>query len=135
MAERASPTVGVGAVVFDERDRLLMVERARGAHRGKWSVPGGKVRLGESLRSAVAREVQEETGLEVAVGEVVWVGETIGPGDPPEWHFVLIDFRADVIAGEARPGDDAGAVAWVPRAEIGSRPVTPKLLELLETLP
>lgn len=111
-----------------------MVERGRGAAAGLWSVPGGRVEWGESLRDAVVREVREETGLEVEVGEVVWVGESLGPGDPPSWHFVLIDFRARVVGGELRAGGDARAAEWVPLGRVEERPVTPALLPLLEGL-
>ncbi len=128
------PVPGVGAVIVDARGRLLMVKRGGAAGRGLWSIPGGKVGYGETLRQAARREVREETSLEVEIEDVVWVGEAIGPGDPPDWHYVLVDFRARVISGQPQPGDDADAAEWVPLAEVPSRPVTPTLLELLETL-
>ncbi|MGH9167945.1 MAG: NUDIX hydrolase [Acidimicrobiia bacterium] len=128
-----SPLVGVGALIV-ERDHLLMVKRGQGANAGLWSVPGGKVAYGESLRDALTREVREETSLEVEVGEPVWTGETIGPGTPPEWHFVLIDFEARVLGGELEAGDDAEAAEWVPLAEVSARRITPSLTEVLERL-
>lgn len=124
----------MGAVIIDEHGRLLMVRRAGGVLTGLWSVPGGRVEPGETLREAVIREVREETALEVEVQEVVWVGQSIGPGDPPEWHYVLIDFLARVMGGRAVAGGDADRVAWVPLEEVRERPVTPTLLELLEEL-
>jgi 8-oxo-dGTP diphosphatase len=128
-----SPLVGVGALIV-EQDHLLMVKRGQGANAGLWSVPGGKVAYGESLRQAVAREVREETSLEVEVGDPVWTGEAIGPGTPPEWHFVLIDFQARVLAGELEAGDDAELAEWVPLAEVSGRPITPSLLQVLKIL-
>jgi acetyl-CoA carboxylase carboxyl transferase subunit beta len=82
------------------------------------------------LRVAAAREVLEETGLEVSVGEVVWVGEHLSA----EHHIVLIDFSGSVIGGELRPGDDADQVAWVALKATGRLPLTPTMHQLLDTL-
>ena len=74
----AHPRPAVGVVVI-EGGRLLLVQRSRNPYRGCWAVPGGKVRWGETLTAAAAREAEEETGLIVRVGDVVWVGETMRP--------------------------------------------------------
>ena len=127
------PLPGVGAAVMDG-DRLLLVKRGRGALAGRWAVPGGKVGWGETLAAAAAREVREETGLEVRVGDVVWVGEAIGPGYPPSWHFVLVDFLAEPVAGELLAGDDAAEVRWVRLADAVALPLTPTMPGLLSVL-
>ncbi len=127
------PIPGVGAVLID-RGRLLLVKRGKGALAGQWAVPGGKVRYGEGLREAVVREVREETGLEVEVGSVVWVGESVGPGDPPAWHYTLIDFAARATGGALQAADDALEVEWVPLDEVLQRPVTSTMVELVEML-
>jgi ADP-ribose pyrophosphatase YjhB (NUDIX family) len=127
------PIPGVGAVIVD-RGALLLVRRGRGPGQGLWAVPGGKVRFGETQRQAVIREVREETGLEIEPGEVVWVGDSLGPGDPPAWHFTLVDFAARVVGGDATAGDDALAVEWVPLDEVLDRPVTPTMIELVRLL-
>lgn len=106
------PILGVGVAVIRE-GKLLLIQRGRGHLAGRWAVPGGKVRLGETLEAAAVREVREETGLEVELREIVWVGETIGPGDPPAWHYVLIDYLGEVVEGDLSPGDDAAAATWV----------------------
>ncbi|MGH8874991.1 MAG: NUDIX domain-containing protein [Acidimicrobiia bacterium] len=133
MSSRDRPVPGVGVAVVDA-GRLLLVLRGRGSSAGMWAVPGGKVRYGERLVEAAAREAREETGLEVEVGEVVWVGESIGPGDPPAWHYVLTDFRARVVGGELKAGDDAAAAEWVPLDEVGRYPVTPTMPGLMAAL-
>lgn len=125
----AGPTVGVGVVVVDG-GALLLVRRGHEPYRGTWAVPGGRVRRGETLRAAAAREAAEETGLAVDVGPVVWVGETIGPGDPPAWHHVIVDFRAAVTGGMLAAGDDAADVRWVPVGELDALPLGPTMREL-----
>ena len=111
------PEVCVGAVVV-HRGELLLVQRGRGAGRGLWSVPGGRVEWGETLEAAVRRELFEETGLralDVApLGVVERIDET--------WHFVIHDFLATIDGTDgACAGDDAAALAWVPLGELESR--------------
>lgn len=115
-------------------DRILLVRRGRDPGRGLWAVPGGKLELGERLVDAARREVREETGLEVEIGELVWVGDSIGPGDPPAWHYALIDFLGTVVGGALSPGDDADEVAWYTLAEARSLPLTPTMPGLLDVL-
>ena len=133
MTGKERPLVGVGVVVIDQ-GRMLLVERGSGPLVGSWAIPGGKVRYGERLTDAAAREIQEETGLEVALGNVVWVGEALGDGNPPEHHVVLVDYAGRVTGGELVAGDDASAAAFVPLEELRSLPLTPTMYDLLEKL-
>lgn len=127
------PVVAVGAVIV-EAGSILLVERSTPPGQGLWAPPGGRVHVGETLLDAVRREVREETGLLVEVGDVVWVGDSIGPGDPPEWHFTIIDFRATIIDGEPVAGDDARQVAWVPLEEVATRPMVDGMHDLVRLL-
>jgi 8-oxo-dGTP diphosphatase len=131
--EDRRPVCGVGVVVIDT-GRILLVQRGRPPGEGLWAVPGGKVKLGESMRETARREALEETGLDLEIGAVVWAGDSIGPGEPPEWHFCLTDFLGAVVGGELRAGDDAVAVRWVPLTEVRSLPLTPTMHSLLEAL-
>jgi 8-oxo-dGTP diphosphatase len=123
------PVVGVGVVVIDQ-DRILLVQRSKDPGRGLWAVPGGKVELGEPLRDAARREVAEETGLTVEVGEVVWVGEVIDDAN----HIVLIDFSGSVVSGELSPADDAADARWVLLDDAPGYPLTPTMYDLVGTL-
>jgi 8-oxo-dGTP diphosphatase len=125
------PEVCVGAIVIDD-DKLLLVRRGRGAGIGLWSIPGGRVEWGETLTHAVAREVAEETGLQVVV--VDWAGwvERIGRGH----HFVIHDFVAALAPGNAATdavaGDDAAELRWEPLASVASTTdLVPGLAEFL----
>lgn len=121
--------MGVGVVIVEE-GRLLLVRRGREPGRGLWAVPGGKVEPGEEMKVAARRETGEETGLDVEIGEVVWVGEVIEPG----YHIVLIDYAGEVIGGELRQGDDADEVRWVDLVEARDLALTPTMYQLLDTL-
>src|SRR5687767_11297013 len=89
------PWVGVGVVVVRD-GKVLLIQRGREPGRGLWAVPGGMVDLGETCQEAARREAQEETGLDVVVGEVFWAGEYIGRDAQGrvEYHNVLVDYLA-----------------------------------------
>ena len=121
-----APVVAVGAFVFDRRGRLLMVQRAREPAAGLWSVPGGRVLAGESLRTACVREVREETGIDVRCGPLAAWFEARGPSH----HYVVLDFLARPrVAAPQRvcAGDDAAQAGWVTPAGFGTLAVTPRL--------
>jgi len=113
------PIIGVGAVIV-RGERVLLVRRATEPLKGEWSVPGGALELGEKLRDGAAREAREETGLQVEVGEVLDVFDSIftdGDGRT-QYHFVLIDFLCRPLAGEAFAGSDVSEVVWVTESEL-----------------
>ena len=121
------PIVGVGAVILDG-ERVLLVRRAHAPLKGEWSLPGGAVELGETLEAAVAREVLEETGLEVDVGPVVEVLDRIhrAPDGRVEYHFVIVDYLCSVRAGRVAHGSDASAVEWAAVADLSPYKLTDK---------
>ncbi len=127
------PVPAVGAVVIRD-DEMLLVRRGRGSWAGYWAVPGGRQRYGETMRDAVAREVREETGLVVEVGDPAWVGDIVDDSDPPQWHFAVVDHYASVVGGELRAGDDAAEVRWVPLSVVYELDLTPTMLDLLASI-
>ena len=100
-----NPGVGAASVVRDDLGRVLLVRRGPGATRaGRWSVPAGFVDAGEDVRAAAARELEEETGLQAEIGEVLQVASNF---HDPAKPTVGIWFAARLVGGSLRPGDDA----------------------------
>lgn len=115
----ARPVVGVGAVVVDGQN-VLLVKRGRAPLKGEWSLPGGAVEVGETLWAAVQREVLEETGLVVAVGPIIEVLDRIHTDADArvEYHYVLIAYLCSVVGGELRAESDADDARWAARDEL-----------------
>jgi len=105
------PLIGTGAIII-EGDKILLVKRAYDPNKGLWSIPGGLVRLGETLEEALKREVKEETGVEIEVGDVAFVGEEIFRFNGIRYHYIIIDFLARIRSGELKAGSDAEEVRW-----------------------
>ena len=118
-------TAAVGAVIFDARERVLLVRRARPPMRGAWTLPGGRVEEGESLTEAVAREVREETGLDIDVRAPIEVVRVAREGYRYEIHEYLCEVRAigARCPSPALAGDDALELAWVAPSDLRAKGV------------
>ena len=114
-----SPLVGVGAIIIEE-GRVVLVKRGHPPLEGKWSIPGGVLEIGETLRKAAVREVLEETGLAVEPGELLGVFERVIPDEQGRmrYHYVLIDFLCRPVSREPRAGSDAADARWFGRTEL-----------------
>jgi len=120
----------VGAIITDDTGRLLLIQRGHEPEEGRWSLPGGRVRPGESDPEAVAREVREETGLHVEPGRLVGAVERPAPGGAV---FDIYDYAASVSGGRLVAGDDAADARWIDPGDIGQLALTSGLAETLAT--
>ena len=127
------PLVGVGAVVVDGA-RVLLVRRGHEPLKGEWSLPGGAVEVGETLEVAIAREVREETGLEIDVGPMVDVLDRIrfDADGRVLYHFVLIDFVCKAAGGTLTCGTDAADVKWAPVMELTQYGLTETTMSVIQ---
>jgi len=119
------PLVGVGGVVI-AGGRALLIRRGGPPLAGQWSIPGGMLELGESIEEGVRRELQEETGIEVRVRDLIEVFERIIPGEGgrTRYHFVIVDYLCEMVRGEARAASDVTDVAWASEAELAQYGLT-----------
>jgi len=116
-----SPLIGVGAVIVKD-DQALLIRRGTAPLLGEWSLPGGVLECGETLRDAVAREAREETGLTVEVGELLGVYERVIRSDDGRvrYHYVLLDYLCRAVGGELAAGSDAAEVGWFREEELNA---------------
>jgi 8-oxo-dGTP diphosphatase len=127
-----APVVAVGVLLLDG-DRVLLVQRGRPPQVGRWTVPGGKVELGETLEEAALRELHEETGLACALGPVVEVlDRVLRDGDGRvEFHYVILDFLGTAPTGALQAGSDVADARWVAIDDVGGYQTTDGLLPVI----
>jgi 8-oxo-dGTP diphosphatase len=127
------PILGVGAIIFFS-GKVLLVKRGKEPGYGKWSIPGGAVELGETLKEGVLREVKEETGLEVEIGGTVEVFDWVSrdENDRIKYHYVLVDFWCKCLSVEINPSSDALDARWVLFSEISNYDLPLATLEVID---
>jgi 8-oxo-dGTP diphosphatase len=137
------PVVGVGGVVIED-GRALLIRRGSEPLRGEWSIPGGILELGESLREGVARELLEETGLQVRVLDLIEVFDRIYQGEAnaaggevaekrgPRFHYVIADYLCERIRGSAVAGSDVTDVVYAREDELGAYGLTETARRILQ---
>jgi len=131
--------VGVGGVIIDD-GRALLIRRGSEPLLGEWSIPGGTLELGETLEEGVARELREETGLEVRVLELIevfdriYVESTAGEHEPkkgPRFHYVIVDYLCERLSGQPRAGSDVTDVAFAREDELPAYKLTETATRIL----
>jgi ADP-ribose pyrophosphatase len=127
------PRVAVGAIVFKDK-KVLLVRRGKPPARDLWAIPGGSVKVSETLQRAAEREIYEETGITIQALEPIYTFDYIERDESgcARFHYVIVDLTADYVAGEPRPGDDALEARWVSAQELASLRVSLKTVQLLK---
>jgi 8-oxo-dGTP diphosphatase len=127
-----NPLVGVGAVIVQE-NRVLLIRRGQAPLLGEWSLPGGVLECGETLREAIIREVREETGLTVETGEMLGVYERITRNEDRRvrYHYVLIDFLCRPVSGDLKAASDAADVRWFAPEQLDALKLRPDTNEVI----
>ena len=114
--------IGVGAVIEDEKGRILPVKHVPekgGYWYDKWICPGGKLEYGETIEQGIIREIKEETDLDIKLTTpLVPFERIVGNGEEAELHVIYIDYLAELVGGEAKPADDVGEAIWVKKEEL-----------------
>jgi len=134
------PVVGVGGVLIEE-GRTLLIKRGSEPLLGQWSIPGGTLELGESLQEGVAREMLEETGLEVRVLDMIEVfdriflepeAKIVNGKARPKYHYVIVDYLCERLNGTAKAGSDVTDIAFAAEEELESFHLTPTATRVLK---
>lgn len=122
----SAPIISV-SVLCHAGDQALLIKRGKPPYEGYWSLPGGKVELGETLQEAAARELLEETGLTGDLKGPVEIFDSIQRDEAGrvETHFVLAVFTTDHPKGVLIASDDAAEAEWVQLEDLDKRPSTP----------
>ena len=127
------PRVAVGAVVFKD-DCVLLVRRGQAPAKDLWAIPGGSVKIGETLQEAAEREILEETGIQIRAAKPIYIFDVIERDVAGEvrFHYVIVDLAADFVTGEPSPGDDAVEARWISADEINNLQVSAATRKLLK---
>ncbi len=130
-----SPQIAVGAVVI-RNEKVLLVKRRKPPGKGLWSIPGGRVELGETLKEAAEREVKEEAGVIIRAKDQVYTFDLIDRDKQGyiRFHYVIVDLLADYVSGKVNPSSDACEARWVTPRELEELPVSRITREFLKNI-
>jgi 8-oxo-dGTP diphosphatase len=129
------PRVGVGAVVIKD-DKILLVKRGIPPSKGLWAIPGGNMKLGETLKETAEREILEETGIAIEAGDPIYAFDFMERDDEGtiRYHYVVVDLLAEYIKGEPCGADDALEARWLTWEELKNFSVSKNTLALLRKI-
>jgi 8-oxo-dGTP diphosphatase len=129
------PVVGVGAVVI-KGGKVLLVKRGIAPSKGMWAIPGGSLKLGETLQEGAEREILEETGVVVKAGNPFYSFDFFERDDDGRirFHYVIVDMMADYVGGDVQGADDALEARWVSPEELNDLVVSKNTINILESM-
>jgi len=130
-----NPQLAVGAIVIRD-NKVLLVKRRHAPGEGLWAIPGGRVKLGETLSQAAAREVREETGITIRARDPVYTFDLIERDDTGRirFHYVVVDLMGDYVTGQTKANDDALEACWLTWEELQGLPASQPTKEVLRKL-
>lgn len=126
------PLIGVGAIIV-QGGKVVLVRRGHAPLEGEWSIPGGVLEVGETMREGVIREAREETSLTVEALDLLGVYDRVLRDDRGQvlYHYVLIDFLCRVREGSLREAGDAAEARWFTQQEASALPLPPDTAEVV----
>ncbi len=126
------PIASVGVVIVKD-GKVLLAQRGKDPARGRWTIPGGAIEVGETLHEAAKREIMEECNIEVAIGSLYKSYDSIvrDAAGRIRFHYVILDVLGTQVAGEVRAGGDVTDVRWVGTDDLGTIDVLPTVAELV----
>ncbi|HOJ50943.1 MAG TPA: NUDIX hydrolase [Syntrophales bacterium] len=129
------PRVGVGAVVIKD-GAILLVRRAAPPGEHLWAIPGGLLKLGETLKEGAEREIKEETGITIIAGKPVFVFDFLEKDAQGQiiFHYVIIDLEGEYVTGTIQAADDAADCRWIRPEECEHLPLTRSTRKLLKEI-
>lgn len=126
------PLIGVGAIIVKD-GKVVLVKRGHPPLAGEWSVPGGVLEVGETMREGIVREAHEETGLIVEPLDLLGVFDRMMRDDKGEvlYHYVLVDFLCRATGGNLCAGGDAEDARWHTLKEVAELPLPKDTAEVI----
>ena len=128
----ANPIAAAGAIVLRE-SQILLIMRTKEPGAGKWSIPGGKIEIGETLFEAAKREVLEETGISVKINKAVNTYDSIVRDEQGKikYHYFLVYCTAGYIEGEPQISDESSEVVWTELDDVDGLDMNPVLKKII----
>ena len=129
------PVVGVGAIVIKD-GRVLLVKRGIQPSKGLWAIPGGSLKLGETLQQGAEREIKEETGVTIKAGDPVYSFDFFDydGNNRLRYHYVVVDMMGEYISGEPQGADDAQEARWISPEELAGLDVSVNTVRILKAM-